>query len=79
MISKPELLRKFHNIIVSEGYAMPLYLGHMLQTLPWYGLPAELENKIRNVLEKMRVETEETRANTELLYAAIQETPREEF
>lgn len=79
MISKPELLRKFNDIIVSEGYAMPLYLGHLLQTLPWYGLPAELENKIRNVLEKMRVETEQTRANTEMLYAAIQETQNEMF
>lgn len=79
MIAKSELLRKFNDIIVSEGYAMPLYLGHLLQTLPWYGLPAGLENKIRNVLEKMRIETEETRANTELLYAAIQETQHEAF
>lgn len=79
MIAKSELLRKFHNIIVSEGYAMPLYIGHLLQTLPWYGLPSDLEGKIRNVLEKMRLETEETRANTELVYSAIQESSHEMF
>lgn len=79
MITKPELLRKLNDIIVSEGYAMPLYLGHLLQTLPWYGLPADLENRIRSVLEKMRIETEEARSNTELLYAAIQEASHENF
>ncbi len=40
MITKPELLRKIKDIIVSEGYTMPLYMGHLLQTLPWYGLSA---------------------------------------
>ncbi len=79
MISKTEFLRKFNDIIVTEGYAMPLYLGHLLQTLPWYGLPEELETTTRMVLEKMRMETETTRANSEAIYLAVQENSNEEL
>ncbi len=79
MISKTEFLRKFNDIIVTEGYAMPLYLGHLLQTLPWYGLPEELETTTRKVLEKMRMETEATRANSEAIYLAVQENKNEEL
>lgn len=79
MISKAELLRRFNDIIVTEGYAMPLYIGHLLQTLPWYGLPAELEQTTRQVLEKLRLETEDSRAGAERLYLAIQEMNSDEF
>ncbi len=79
MITKSELLRRFNEIIVTEGYAMPLYLGHLLQTLPWYGLPADLETTVRSVLEKVRMETEATRANSEQIYLNIQEAHKEEF
>lgn len=79
MISKAELLRRFNDIIVTEGYAMPLYLGHLLQTLPWYGLPAELEQTTRQVLEKLRLETEDSRSGAERLYLAIQEMNSDEF
>jgi hypothetical protein len=73
MISKPELLRKIKDIIVSEGYTMPLYMGHLLQTLPWYGLSAEMEKTAYDVLEKIRRETEQNRQTTEAIYAAVQE------
>lgn len=79
MITKAELLRRFNEIIVTEGYAMPLYVGHLLQTLPWYGLPAELEYTTRQVLEKIRRETEATRAAAERIYLNIQETKHSEF
>ena len=79
MIAKSELLRKFQDIILSEGYTMPLYLGHLLQTLPWYGLSADLERTTKRVLEKIRMETEETRRSTERLYLAIQEAKHTEF
>ncbi len=79
MISKTEFLRKFNDIIVTEGYAMPLYIGHLLQTLPWYGLPEELETTTRKVLEKMRSETETTRTNSEAIYLAVQENSNEEL
>ena len=79
VISKAELLRKFNDIIVTEGYAMPLYLGHLLQTLPWYGLSKELESSTRQILEKMRLETEAARANTEQTYLAVQEAKHSEF
>lgn len=79
MITKAELLRRFNEIIVTEGYAMPLYVGHLLQTLPWYGLPADLEFTTRQVLEKIRRETEATRAATERIYLNIQETKYSQF
>ena len=73
MISKPEMLRKIKDIIVSEGYTMPLYMGHLLQTLPWYGLSAEMEEVTFHVLEKIRKETEAGRRSTEAIYQAVQE------
>ncbi|MCC8181001.1 MAG: hypothetical protein LIP23_08855 [Planctomycetes bacterium] len=79
MMTKAELLRRFQDIILTEGYTMPLYLGHLLQTLPWYGLPAELERTTKRVLEKIRLETEESRRATERLYIAIQEAKHGEF
>lgn len=79
MISKAEMLRKVKDIIVSDEYAVPLYLGHLLQTLPWYGLPADLERTAKDVLDKIRIETESSRRSTELIYLAIQETRSEEF
>lgn len=79
MILKTEMLRKVKDIIVSEGYAMPLYLGHLLQTLPWYGLSMDLERAAKQILDKMRIETEASRRNTELIYLAIQEARHTEF
>lgn len=79
MISKTELLRKFNDIIVTEGYSLPLYLGHLLQTLPWYGLSAELEDTTKRVLEKVRLETDAARRNAETIYLAVQESRHEEF
>lgn len=79
MIAKTEMLRKVKDIIVSEEYAMPLYLGHLLQTLPWYGLSADLEKTAKQVLDKLRIETESSRRNTELLYLAIQEARNTHF
>lgn len=79
MIPKAEMLRKIKDIVVSEEYAMPLYLGHLLQTLPWYGLSAELERTAKQVLDKMRIETEASRRNTELIYLAIQEARHTDF
>lgn len=79
MIAKTELLRLMKDIIVSDEYAMPLYLGHLLQTLPWYGLPADLERTAKNVLDKIRVETEASRRSTELVYLAIQESKHADF
>lgn len=79
MIAKTELLRRLQDIILTEDYTLPLYLGHLLQTLPWYGLPAEMERMTKQVLEKVRLETESSRKNTELLYVAIQETKHAQF
>ncbi len=79
MIAKAELLRRLQDIILTEDYTLPLYLGHLLQTLPWYGLPAEMERMTKQVLEKVRLETEASRKNTELLYVAIQETKHAQF
>ncbi len=79
MISKAEMLRNLKDIIVSDEYAIPLYLGHLLQTLPWYGLPADLERTAKDVLDKIRIETESSRLGTERIYLAIQETRNEEF
>lgn len=79
MIAKAELLRRLQDIILTEDYTLPLYLGHLLQTLPWYGLPAEMERMTKQVLEKVRLETESSRKNTELLYVAIQETKHAQF
>ncbi len=73
MISKPEILRKIKNIIVSEGYTMPLYLGHLLQTLPWYGLSAEMEATAYSILEKIRQDTEAGRQTAEAIYQTVQE------
>lgn len=79
MISKPEMLRKIKDIIVSEGYTMPLYLGHLLQTLPWYGLSAEMEKVAYTVLEKIRKETDAGRRTTETIYMTVQERRHSDY
>lgn len=79
MIAKTELLRRLQDIILTEDYTLPLYLGHLLQKLPWYGLSAEMERMTKQVLEKVRAETDASRKNTELLYVAIQETKHAQF
>lgn len=72
MIDKSELLRRLKEVIVSDEYTMPLYLGHLLQTLPWYGLPADIEESVALVLGKIKRETEDGRRRSADMYAAIQ-------
>lgn len=72
MIDKSELLRRMKEVVASDEYTMPLYLGHLLQTLPWYGLPADMEETITLTLGKIKRETEDGRQISVALYAAIQ-------
>lgn len=79
MIAKTELLRRIKDIVVSEGYSTPLYLGHLLQTLPWYGLSADMERTVYQVLEKIRVETDTVRQSIEMMYMYIQENKHSDY
>ena len=78
-ISKSELLRRTKEIIVSEGYAIPLYMGHILQTTPWYGLKPDHETLMRDVLALIKSESEMQRGALEEMYQSILQRNQESF
>jgi len=78
-ISKSELLRRTKEIIVSEGYAIPLYMGHILQTTPWYGLNPDHETLMRDVLTLIKSESEAQRGTLEEIYQGILQRNQESF
>lgn len=79
MIDKADMLTKVKEMILSEGYTMPLYIGHLLQTLPWYGLSAEMEKTTHLVLTKIKSETEDGRKIIEEIYRSVQERKYGEY
>ena len=70
-ITKSELLRRTKEIIVSEGYAIPLYMSHILQTTPWYGLKPDHETLIRDVLTLIKDESETQRVALEEMHQRL--------
>ena len=72
MNENPELMQRLKDIMTADDLTMPLYLGHLLQTLPWYGLPDRLEKIVRQVLLKLREEAARDRDVMENVYLGVQ-------
>lgn len=70
-MKKDELLKQIKKDVWYEEKAVPVYIRHIIHSLPWYGFPEEDEEAIRDILNTLAEDSEQHRQTLENIRGLI--------
>lgn len=70
-MKKDELLKQIKKGVWYEERAVPVYIRHIIHSLPWYGFPEEDEEAIRDILNTLAEDSEQHRQTLENIRGLI--------
>lgn len=70
-MKKDDLLKEIKKNVWYEERAVPVYIRHIIHSLPWYGFPEEDEEAIRDILNILAKDSDMHRQTLENIRAQI--------